>query len=144
MVSHHKKGAITMAEEAVSIVRRFYEVFNTGDVDASDKVVAEDYDNHAVPGQKLGLEGFKQGVRSLRSAFPDLQVTIEEALAEGDRVATRTLNRGTHRGEFEGIAATGRPVTFGTQAFFRVADGKVQEVWVQWDHLGLREQLGAM
>jgi len=132
-MAHHEKG----------VVRKFYEVFNTGDLDAADGVVAVNYDNHSVPGQRIGLEGFKQAVRSFRTAFPDLRITIEEELAEGDIVATRTLNRGTHRGEFQGIAPTGKPVTWGTHAFFRVADGKIQEAWGQWDQLGLLKQLGA-
>ena len=132
-----------MSEQAKSIVHKFYEVFNTGDLDLADEVVAVDYDNHSVPGQRLGLKGFKQAVRSFRTAFPDLKIMIEEELAEGDIVATRTLNRGTHKGEFEGIAATGKPVTWATHAFFRIAGGKIQEAWGQWDHLGLLEQLGA-
>jgi steroid delta-isomerase-like uncharacterized protein len=134
-MSHHNK----------SIVRKFYETLASGDLDAADKVVASDYVNHsAIPGQAAGLQGFKEAVSSLRAVFPDLQFTIEDQIAEGDKVATRYTVRGTHQGEFMGVAATGKPVTWSALVIQRVVGGKVQESWLQWDQLGLLQQLGAV
>lgn len=134
-----------MAHHEKSIVRKFYEILSTGDLDAADKVVAADYVNHnAVPGQTQGLEGYKQAVTSLRTAFADLSFTIEDQVAEGEKVASRYLVRGTHKGEFLGIAATGKTVAWSAQVLQRVADGKVQESWLQWDQLALLKQLGAV
>ena len=134
-----------MAHHNKSIVRKFYATLSSGDLDAADKVVASDYVNHnAIPGQTAGLKGFKEGVSSLRAAFPDLQFTIEDQIAEGDKVATRYTVRGTHQGEFMGVAATGKPVTWSALVIQRIAGGKVQESWLQWDQLGLMQQLGAV
>ena len=90
-----------------------------------------------------GMEGFKQAIASLRKAFPDLEVTIEDQVAEGDKVASRYSVRGTHKGAFLGVEATGKTVTWSAQVHQRVADGKVQESWLEWDQLGLLKQLGA-
>jgi steroid delta-isomerase-like uncharacterized protein len=133
-----------MAHHEKSIVRKFYDILSTGDLDAADKIVAADYVNHnAIPGQAQGLEGFKQAIASLRTAFPDLEVTIEDQVAEGDRVASRYSVRGTHKGAFLGVEATGKTVSWSAQVHQRVADGRVQESWLQWDQLGLLEQLRA-
>jgi steroid delta-isomerase-like uncharacterized protein len=134
-MSHHNK----------SIVRKFYESLSSGDLDLADKVVASDYVNHnAIPGQPLGLQGFKEAISSLLTTFPDLQFTIEDQIAEGDKVATRYTVSGTHQGEFLGVAATGKPVSWSALVIQRVAGGKVQESWLQWDRLGLMQQLGAV
>ncbi len=133
-MAHHEKG----------VVRKFYEIIESGDVDAADKVVAEDYVNHnAIPGQTQGLEGYKKAVAALGTAFADLQYTVEDQIAEGDKVASRITVRGTHKGEFLGVAGTGKTVTWSALVLQRVADGKVQESWLQWDQLGLLKQLGA-
>lgn len=133
-MAHHEKG----------IVKKFYEILSSGDLDGADKVVAADYVNHnAIPDQTLGLEGFKQAVTGLQEAFSDLQFTIDDQIAEGDKVASRYTVRGTHKGEFLGMAGTGKTVTWSAMVLQRVADGKVQESWLQWDQLGLMEQLGA-
>lgn len=133
-----------MAHHEKSVVRKFYEILSSGDVDAADEVVAANYVNHnAIAGQTLGLEGFKQSVRSLRTAFPDLQISIEDQVAEGDKVASRYTVSGTHKGEFLGVAATGKKITWSALVLQRVADGKVQESWLQWDRVSIMEQLGS-
>ncbi|MBZ0294082.1 MAG: ester cyclase, partial [Anaerolineae bacterium] len=80
----------------------------------------------------------------LRAAFPDFQLTIEEQVSEGDRVATRWNIQGTHQGEFQGIAATGRPVKVTGMTIFRIAAGKVTDGWTNEDELGLMRQIGAV
>ncbi len=91
------------------VARRFIErVGNAGDLDAADELVHSDY---TVPGVGRGSEAAQSNVAAFRAAFPDLERTIEEMVAEGDRVAMRTPLRGTHRGAFRGIAPTDKRVT---------------------------------
>ena len=90
-----------------------------------------------------GLDGFKSYVTLVRSAFPDFHNTMEEMIAEGDRVAARLTYRGTHRGELFGIAPTGRKVSYAGAAIFRIRSGKIVHGWVLGDTTGLRGQLGA-
>ena len=138
-----EKGAIATPEKNKNVVRRFYEALSTGDASGPNESVAIDYLNHnAIPGQKPGLEGFKETIASIRRAFPDLRFTIDDQVAEGDRVATRYTVYGTHRGEFMGVAATGKPVSWTALVLQRIADDKIQESWLQWDQLGLLQQLG--
>ncbi len=79
-----------------------------------------------------------------RAGFPDLHITIEDIIAEGDKVATRATARGTHKGEFMNIPPTGKQVTVTSIAIQQIAGGKVVEVWVNIDHLGMMQQLGAV
>ncbi len=132
-----------MSAENKAIARKFYEILDTGDISKADQVVATNYVNHnAIPGQAQGLEGFKQAVNLIHKAFLDIQITIEDQIAEGDKVATRYTVRGTHQGEFLGIAATGKPATWTALVLQRVVGGKIQDSWLQWDQSGLMQQLG--
>lgn len=79
-----------------------------------------------------------------RTAFPDLYGTIEDLIAEGDKVVTRITYRGTHQGEFMGIPPTGRPVTMTFTGINRIAGGKIAEGWVNFDALGMMQQLGVI
>jgi steroid delta-isomerase-like uncharacterized protein len=80
----------------------------------------------------------------LRQAFPDLQITVEDQIAEGDKVATRWRGRGTHQGDFLGIPSTGRPMEIAGITIFRLADGKIVESWGNPDNLGMLVQLGVI
>jgi predicted ester cyclase len=123
-------------------VRRFLnEVWNGGNLSLTDQLVHPDYE---VPGVGFGPEGVKRNVRTYRAAFPDLTWTVDDLIAEGDRVAVRLTLRGTHLGTFRGIAPTGRPVTMQEMAVWRLVDGKLHTGWFQADMLGLRVQLGAL
>src|SRR5919199_4255541 len=134
------------AEGSKGIVRRFVEeVQNGGDVAAVDEFAAPGYVNHsAPPGVLPDREGLKQLTELFRRAFPDGRMTIEEMVAEGDRVATRKTFRGTHRGELMGLPPTGRAVAIGLIDIARLADGQVVESWSAADELGLLRQLGAL
>jgi predicted ester cyclase len=90
------------------------------------------------------LEAWRQFSGSFAEAFPDLRLTVQDIVAEGDTVAARVAFRGTHRGEFQGIPPTGKEVAFSSMEFNRVVDGKVEEHWVELDLLGLMQQLGAI
>jgi steroid delta-isomerase-like uncharacterized protein len=127
------------------MIRGFIErVINQGDLDAAGDYFAEDVvELEPFPGQMPGLAGVKDVVRSLRTAFPDLHWTVEEQIAEGDRVLTRFVWTGTHEAEFFGIPATRRHVTVGGMVIDRIEAAKVQDTRIQMDVFGLMRQLGA-
>ena len=130
-----------------ALVRReLEELFGRGNLDVADEIVATDYVGHdpALPEPIRGPEGLKQMVGGYRAAFPDLEVTVEQQIAEGDLVVTRWKARGTHRGELMGIAPTGRQATITGISIERVVDGKIVEDWTNWDTLGMMQQLGAI
>ncbi len=129
-----------------AIVRRFVEeVQNGGDLTVLDEIAAPDYVNHSAPsGVPADREGLKQLTAMFRQAFPDGQMTIEDMVAEEDRVATRKTFRGTHQEELMGIPPTGQAVAIGLIDIVRLVDGKVVESWSVADDLGLLRQLGAL
>lgn len=133
------------AEENKATMRRIYDVINEGNLDAAGGVIAEDVVEHATfPGQEPGLAGFKQVIAMLRGAFPDLHFTIEDMIAEGDKVVARFTMSGTHQGEFMGIAATGNRVTITGIDVARFENGKGVEHWANQDDLGMMQQLGVI
>jgi steroid delta-isomerase-like uncharacterized protein len=106
--------------------------------DASDETlaaqVAPDFVDHATPpGTPPGPGPVLAWRKAMRTAFPDMQVTVADAVAEGDRVAVRAIWRGTHRGPFQGLAPTGRTVTFEGMVFWRVKNGRLAERWATID-----------
>jgi len=133
-------------EENKAIARRlFEEVWSQGKLDVADEIFATDYFGHIAGSPEVRrLEGFKQFVSMYRTAFPDLQFTIEDQIAEGDKVVTRWTSTGTHKGELMGIPPTGVQSTSTGIAIDRIAGGKIVEVWSNWDTLGLLQQLGAV
>jgi predicted ester cyclase len=134
-----------MSEANKARVRRVIEeVYNRGDLDLVDEVAAADLVIHFGPQDIRGREGAKQYVAALRAGFPDLRFTIEDQVAEGDMVVTRWSARGTHRGEFQGLAATDREVRLAGTDIDRIVGGKVVECWAHVDELGLLRQLGAV
>ncbi len=134
------------AEENKAAVQRFgEEAFNNGDLSSSEELIADDIVDHdPAPGQAPGREGIEQFVTTMRSAFPDLQTTIDEIIAEGDYVAFRYTIEGTHQGEFMGVAPTGNRVSVTAMEMLRFADGKMVDRWGNTDQLGLLQQLGAI
>jgi steroid delta-isomerase-like uncharacterized protein len=134
-------------EQTKADARRFYEHLNralkSGDLAELDQVIAPDaVDHNPVPGMKQGLEGIKAAFGEVRVAFPDLVVTVEDAIAEGDKAACRLSQRATHRGTFQGVPATGKQVTQTGIDILRFADGKLVERWGEFDSLGLLAQIG--
>jgi steroid delta-isomerase-like uncharacterized protein len=143
-----RKEQSTMSiEENKAAERRFYEeVWGKHNLDVVDELVVPEVVEHnpAVPGQGRGREGFRQTVAMALSAFPDMQITIEDLVAEGDKVVVRWMGRGTHRGEFIGILPTNKQVTPAGIDIWRYEGGKRVESWRQWDLLGLMQQLGVI
>jgi steroid delta-isomerase-like uncharacterized protein len=137
---------LSMTEDNKALNRRFVEeVINQGNTDAIDELIDPGVVDHAAPpGFPTGREGAKQFAAMMRSAFPDLYLTIEDMISEGDKVVMRSTWSGTHEGEFMGIPATGRRVTVSAIDISRVADGKMVEHWEQSDALGLMQQLGVV
>jgi predicted ester cyclase len=134
-----------MSQQNKAQIRRVIEeVYNRGDLAVVDEVAASNLVIH-VPSRDIhGREGAKQYVTALRTGFPDLHFTVEDQVAEGDLVVTRWTARGTHRGSFEGVPATGREVRLAGTDIDRLVGGEVVECWAQVDELGLMRQLGAI
>jgi steroid delta-isomerase-like uncharacterized protein len=133
----------TYANKAL-IRRHFDEIWNQGQLAVADEIVAPAYVSHfPLPGQPPGIAGFKYAVQVLRTSFPDLHITIEDLISEGDKVVARLVAHGTHHATFRGIAPTGREVRWAGIRIFRIEEGKIAEHWANWDDLGLMQQLGA-
>ncbi len=138
-----------MSEDNKAILRRITdEVFNQGNLDVVDELFAPNYVLHdpGVPGGELrGVESFKQQwVSMFRTAFPDLQLTVQDQVAEGDRVVTRYVGRGTHRGELMGIPPTNNVALVSGMIMSRVSGGRVEEDWNNLDTFGMMQQLGVV
>jgi steroid delta-isomerase-like uncharacterized protein len=134
-------------EENKALARRVLEeMFNKGNLDVADELLASDYVDHdpAMPEDIRGPEGFKQYVGAYRSAFSDLHVEIEDQIAEGDKVVTRWTGNGTHDGELSGIAPTGNRVTMPGMEIVRISGGKLVEGWEGCDSMNLMRQLGVV
>ena len=125
-----------MTEENKAIVRRVYEIISTGEFDRAEEIVdASVPDNELRPGDppaKL-IDTFRETFSEAREAFPDMRVTIEDLVAEGDRVTARVTMRGTHQGVFQGLELTGKQVEVRAIAMFRMPDGNSVEHWGQGD-----------
>jgi steroid delta-isomerase-like uncharacterized protein len=136
-----------MSEENKALVRRvFEEVINQGNLDLVDEVYAPDYAYHepGIPELPPGPEGFKQLASMYRSAFPDVHITVEDIIAEGDKVVARFTARGTHQGELMGIPPSGNRIEVSGININRISGGKIAEEWENFDALGLMQQLGAI
>ena len=134
-------------EENKALARRAVEeLFNRGNLEAADELFAPDYILHdpASPEEVRGPEGFKRFVGIFRTAFPDLHVTIEEQIAEGDMMVTRYTVRGTHTGELMGLPPSGKRVTVVGVGVSRASGGKFVETWDHYDALGLMRQIGVV
>jgi predicted ester cyclase len=143
LTAHHR--STPMSEQNKAQIRRVIEeVYNRGDLGVVDEVAASDLVIHASSQEIYGREGAKQYVAALRAGFPDLHFTIEDQIAEGDMVVTRWTARGTHRGEFQSVPATGRKIWLVGTDIDRITGGKVVECWAHVDELGLMQQLGAI
>lgn len=124
--------------------RHTQETWNEGNLDALDKFLADDYVEHdpSVEDEFQGRETYRKNVRNFRSAFPDLTVTNEDVLVDGDKLVARQTFGGTHRGEFMGIEPTGKEVESTSIVICRFENDRIAETWVTTDVFGLLEQLG--
>jgi steroid delta-isomerase-like uncharacterized protein len=136
-----------MSEANKNVVRRlFEEVWNKNNLPVADEVFASSYTHHdtSTPDVGRGPESEKKRASLYRTAFPDLRLTIEDIIAEGETVTARWSCRGTHKGDLSGITPTGRQFTISGISIARFANGKMVEGWINWDALGLMQQLGVV
>lgn len=133
-----------MSNDNKRLLRCFFaEIYNQGDLCVADEIVAINYLNHnPAPREAPGREGLQAFVAYRRRAFADLRITIEDQVAKGDKVVSRFTISGGHEGEFAGIPATGKLVSATAMSIHRISHGKIHEGWLNWDALGLMQQLG--
>lgn len=133
-------------ERNKAVVRRLHDLWNTGDLAVIPEIFHPDFAGHWPPSsrrpERRGLDEVRAGIVSTRTAFPDWFEHVVDMVAEGDRVATRYVSTGTHRGEFWGVPPTGTRVTVHEMSVYRIADGKVIEQWCSIDELARLTQLG--
>ena len=139
----------TQATTNKAAFRRFHDAMNSGDAEliakAIDEVVEPDVlIRTPLPVQATGAQALKEVFARLHRAFPDLHVTVEDVVAEGDKVVSRNSVTGTHQGEYMGLPATGRPVAYNEIFIFRFVDGRIAETWGVVDVLAQMKQLGML
>jgi steroid delta-isomerase-like uncharacterized protein len=136
-----------MSEGNKNVVRRlFEELWNKGNLSVADELFSPNYAHHdpSTPDFGRGPESEKKRATLYRTAFPDLRLTIEDIIAEGETVTARWSCRGTHKGDLGGIAPTGKQFTISGVTIARLSNGKMAEGYVNWDALGLMQQLGVV
>jgi steroid delta-isomerase-like uncharacterized protein len=137
-----------MSEENKALARReVEEIFTQGKLDVAEEIYTSDFVDHdlVLPREMHGPEEMKEYVGMYRSAFPDLKVTLEDQVAEGDKVVNRWTAQGTHLGEYMGIAPTGKEVRFAGMHISHITqEGKIAENWEVYDLMGLMRQIGAV
>ena len=114
-------------EKNKAVVRRLFEVFDEQNLGLLDELVAHDYIDH--PRQFQGLENYKKHLSMFYKSFPDSHETIEDIIAEGDKVCIRIKGTATHKGEYRGLAPTGKKITWEANTILRITDGKIAEMW---------------
>ena len=138
-------------ERNKQVLHRFWgEVWNNRNLDALDELYSEDFTLHALwqntsaggAIEATGIEPAKKVIGGWFTGFPDIKVTVEDQVAEGDLVGSRHSSHGTHQAEFMGIPPSGKEATVTGMTITRIADGKIVEAWTSWDALGMFEQLG--
>jgi len=136
-----------MSDSNKNIVRRlFEEVWNKGHQAVADELLASTYTHHdsSSPEFGRGPESEKKRANLYRNAFPDIRLTVEDLIAEGETVTARWSCHGTHKGDLNGIAPTGKQFTIAGISIARFTNGKMTEGWVNWDALGMMQQLGVV
>ena len=136
-----------MPADNKSIVRRLYEeVWNNRRLEVADEIISLSHalhDNHQ-PDSGIGPEAYKRNATRFLSAFPDLSFDVEDMVAENDKVVVSWIISATHKGEFRGIPATNKRISVEGVTIHHIADGKIMDSYVNWDALGLMQQLGVV
>jgi steroid delta-isomerase-like uncharacterized protein len=144
--THREREEAVSPEDNKALVRRFVdEVQSKGNTDLIDEICSAEFVNHSAPqGLPADREGIKILTAMFKGAFPDSYFSVEDMIAEGDKVVTRKTFHGTHEGEFMGIPPSGRPVNVSLIDVVRISDGRVVEHWSVGDNLGMMQQLGVI
>jgi steroid delta-isomerase-like uncharacterized protein len=144
-ISQNAKDSMSTQNNCAIVSSFIEEGINQGHIDSIAKYVCEDVvEQVPFPGQGPGIEGLKDVLRGMRTAFPDLHFAVEEQIAEGDKVLTRFEWTGTQLGEFLGVPATGRPVKVWGMVLDRLVEGRIKDTRIIMDIFGLMMQLGAL
>lgn len=132
--------------ENIAVVRKFFEVGpSKGNLAAADAILAPEFSLHTpLPTPGPGIEAMNNVIITCRAAFHDLHVTIDDIMADGDKVTARFTARGIHKGEFMGLPPTGKAIAMTGIEIFRVKDGKIAELWGEVNLMGLMQQLGIL
>ena len=133
-----------MSAETKAVARLLIDIFNRGTLNDADGLLSSNYVYRGPGGDVHGAAGWKQLARMYRTAFPDVIMTIDEQIAEGDKVVTRFTARGTHRGELAGVAASGRLVTVPCLTIDRIVGGQIVETFELFDQLGMFQAIGTL
>ena len=132
------------AEKKRAVARRvFEEIFNQGKFEVADEIYAKDFVNHGVT-RDIGLKEDQDAARGWRSAFPDLKMTVDKALVDGDYVTVLWSGEGTNSGEGNGLPATGKKLKGRGITIWRISGGKIREEWSEFDQMRIMQQLGLM
>ena len=141
----YERGLFPMSlEENKAIVRKLFEAINKQNLAELDEVMSLNFVLHMHGQQKQGLEESKQVVKNEIRGFPNLHITIEDIIAEEDRVCVRLKETATHTGEYRGLVPTGNKLSYTVAAIWRIANGKIVEGWIVYDQLEFLEQLGVL
>jgi steroid delta-isomerase-like uncharacterized protein len=134
------------ADDSKILGRRYIEGFWNGTGPSADQLIAEDYAVHdpGTPGRMGGVEGERQCFDMYHSVFPDLHFSVEDVFGDGDEAVVRWVARGTHRGELMGMEPTGKAMEVTGISILRIANQRITEHWLNWDTLGMLQQLGAI
>ena len=140
------KSATHDLEANKALVQRLYDVFhNTMDLSIADEIYTSDCAYHGGHMKRdPGKAGSVKAMSRMHDAFPDLETTVDEMVAEGDKVVVRLHRSGTHKGEYLGFPATGKRIEQTALVMFRIENGKIAEYWLHYDELGLLLQIGAI
>jgi steroid delta-isomerase-like uncharacterized protein len=131
-----KAAPVSSIEENKALARRFLEAQARGDMETLDELMAPDFlDRSLLPGQKPGREDYKRSLAEMLSVYPNTGFTVEDQIAEGDKVVSRFTGTSVHRGEFLGAEPTGRESTYSAITIHRIAGGKIVEEWSESDNL---------
>lgn len=140
-----KENRMTLDELKGFVSRHDHDVINRHDLSALERDLAPDVVDHAAdPGARGGVEGAREWLSMVFTAFPDVSASIEDIIAEDDKVVVRKVWHGTHRAPFMGTPPTGKEVSFEGIVIWRIEDGKLAERWAQIDRLSLTQQLGVV
>ncbi len=132
-------------EETEAVAHRWHmEVVQAGNLAVADEILTPDVVVHANGQEIRGVDGAKQLATMIRTAFPDLQITHHEAIVAGDRVAIRWTSDSTHQGAYLGVPPTGKRIHLEGLDLFHLQDGKITEVWIEYDNLSALQQMGAI
>lgn len=132
-------------EQNKAIAQQYIEAINVDNFETLRELLLPEFVDHAgVDDLPRGMEGVEEAHRMLRTGFPDVRFTIDQLVSEGDKVAMIASGRGTHKGDFIGLAPTGNRVSWVGLRCFRIVNGRIAEGWSQFDQLGILQQIGAI